>query len=41
MFNYDLYYIIHQIIREYVKNGQIDNSLLVTLGLEINKMNYN
>lgn len=41
MFNYDLYHIIHQIIREYVKNGQIDNSLLVTLGLEIDKMNYN
>ena len=41
MFNYDLYYIIHQIIREYVKNGQIDNSLLVTLDLEIDKMNYN
>ena len=41
MFNYDLYYIIHQIIREYVKNGQIDNSLLVTLDLEIDKMSYN
>ena len=41
MFNYDLYHIIHQIIREYVKNGQIDNSLLVTLDLEIDKMNYN
>ena len=38
MFNYDLYYIIHQIIREYVKNGQVDNSLLVCLDLEIDKM---
>ena len=38
MFNYDLYYIIHQIIREYVKNGQVDNNLLVCLDLEINKM---
>lgn len=41
MFNYDLYYIIHQIIREYVQTGQIDNSLLVQLSLEIDKMNYN
>jgi len=38
MFNYDLYYIIHQIIKEYVKNDQVDNSLLVCLDLEINKM---
>ena len=38
MFNYDLYYIIHQIIREYVKNGEVDNSLLVCLDLEIDKM---
>jgi len=38
MFNYDLYYIIHQIIREYMKNGQVDNSLLVCLDLEIDKM---
>lgn len=41
MFNYDLYHIIHQIIREYVQTGQIDNSLLVQLSLEIDKMNYN
>ena len=41
MFNYDLYHIIHQIIREYVKNGEINKDLLVILGLEIDKMNYN
>ena len=41
MFNYDLYHIIHQIIKEYTQNSEIDSSLLVTLSLEINKMNYN
>jgi hypothetical protein len=38
MFNYDLYYIIHQCLREYVNNGVINKDLLDELDKGIDKM---
>ncbi len=38
MFNYDLYYIIHQCLREYVNNGVVSKDLLDELDKGIDKM---
>ena len=38
MFNFDLYYIVHQCLQEYVNNGYINKNLLDELDKGIDKM---
>jgi hypothetical protein len=40
MFNYDLYYIVHQCLREYIQTNNISKNLLDELDQEIDKMNF-
>ena len=40
MFNYDLYYIVHQCLKEYIQTNNISKSLLDELDKEIDKMTF-
>jgi hypothetical protein len=40
MFNYDLYYIIHQCLKEYIQTNNISKNLLDELDKEIDKMTF-
>jgi len=41
MFNYDLYYIVHQCLKEYIQTNNISKNLLDELDKEIDKMTFN
>ncbi len=41
MFNYDLYYIVHQCLKEYIQTNNISKNLLDKLDKEIDKMTFN
>lgn len=40
MFNYDLYYIVHQCLKEYIQTNNINKNLLDELDKEIDKMTF-
>jgi hypothetical protein len=40
MFNYDLYYIVHQCLKEYIQTNNISKNLLDELDKEIDKMTF-